>query len=466
VPKISKKPGLRKPRSKRQTNDDVLSALAKKYKTTPEKLLKAEAKRDAKCMQIVLSMLKKPATTSFPMRVYPSQIQDYIWESAASIVCSADLLCVPLLTVAGAAIGRAGRRVQIKPGRDDSSCLWTVCLASSSAGKTPALNAVANFYTDRQTAAFEAWKKNPDAPVPAMFVSDTTLESMQSDLQHGAMLYVNDELSGWTQSMGQYKGGGGGDRAAWTSFWSGSAARIGRKSGGTYIPKPFVAVTGMMVPESAHVLNFRGNADDGFVHRILISCPPSVPMLANPAGVSERSIRRYKQVMSTLFDCGPNVRIDPLAFKTAFGWINDVLYPDVGGPGPDWLKAKYRKFEQNFWRIAFVLHEVWRACGEESGDAISDDTVERAIEVIDYFREHIDRVQGHLGVQVVTDQLSTIFDRMKAKHGDKCSVRDVIHGSNVKRKEHVLELFASWEKKGLGKVATGERKDQKVFEFK
>ena len=60
-----------------------------------------------------------------------------------------------------------------------SSCLWTAGLTPSSGGKTPAMNAVENFYDDRQEAeywqyedakkAHEADPKNnpPPGPYPA-----------------------------------------------------------------------------------------------------------------------------------------------------------------------------------------------------------------------------------------------------------------------------------------------------------
>ena len=77
-------------------------------------------------------------------------LRRYIEACAKSIHCPTDLLAGPMLAVSGAAIGRAGRRLKVKDGWKVTSCLWVAGLNSSSGGKTPALNAVENFYEDRQ----------------------------------------------------------------------------------------------------------------------------------------------------------------------------------------------------------------------------------------------------------------------------------------------------------------------------
>ena len=107
------------------------------------------------------------------------------------------------------------------------------------------------------------------------------------------MLFSRDELGGWCHQMGQYKSGNA-DRFDWCSFWSHSAVNIGRRSERVYVKEPFVAVTGMMVPASARELNYRGQADDGFVHRMLLSFPEPMPPVATLEGVPDDLTKNYK----------------------------------------------------------------------------------------------------------------------------------------------------------------------------
>jgi hypothetical protein len=446
-----------------------------------------------------------PPVPPFPTSVFPPLLERYIEAHSHSIHCRPDLLAVPLLAIAGAATGRSGRRLKVKPGWPTSSCLWTAALTPSSGGKTPALNAVMNFYDDRQEVEHYAYldrkqahDDDPDnnpkpGPYPALKLTDSTIESLQVDLASGPVLYARDELAGWCHQMGQYKTGKA-DRYDWCSFWSHSAVNIGRKTAGrVFVKEPFVGVTGMMVPSSAKELNYQGDADDGLVHRILLACPEDMAPLVTLEGVPEELTAAYRQRMSRLFDPpGEKDRIltfDPEALLLWQGWANDEHFALLKGQdAPGWLVSKYRKLSENCLRLCLVLHELWRVAGdwlppkqearslETEGPArpnvIDRVTVGRAIAVVEYFRGHIETVQALLKkdedangslVERVADSSAAIYARLCSK--GKVTVRDVAHQSSLKKKEAILALFADWQSKGKGKVETGTRKDQLVFVF-
>lgn len=434
----------------------------------------------------------------FPESVFPPLLRQYIRACAKSICCPLDLLAVPLLAVAGAAIGRSGRRLKVKDGWTVSSCLWAACMTPSSGGKTPALNAVQNFYDDRQDVEYREWQQKkqayeenrethpPPGPYPALKLTDTTIESLRVDLGAGAVLFVRDELGAWCHQMGQYKQGNS-DRFDWCSFWSHSAVSIGRKSERVYVKEPFVAVTGMMVPSSARELNYRGQSDDGFVHRMLLAFPDPLPPVATLDGVPDELTTEYKRRMGQLFDPpvegGGTLAFEPAALEMVFGWANTELYPDLSAGDtavPDWLTSKYRKLFENCLRLCLVLHELWRAAGDgpledwephprdfygqriEFQPGVVDRlTVERAIAVIEYFRGHIDPVQSLLGEEV--DEVDRVHEKFRLK--ETVTVRQVIHGSSYKTADRVLALFAEWERRGYGSVGAGDRKNQTVFRF-
>lgn len=436
---------------------------------------------------ITAQVIRESSQYPFPIHVFPEFIQSYILEWTTSIFCSWDMLAIPLLSVAGAAIGRSGRRLQVKDGREESSCLWTICLANSGIGKTPALKAVQNFYNDKQEELWNTWEKTgKKGPYPAYLLTDTTGEFMPVAMRAGPVLFSRDELTSWTQQMGQYKKGAGGERADWCSFWSHSQVHIGRKmSEKILVPNPFVAVTGMMVPTSAHYLNSNGNEHDGFVHRMLIGCPDPTPMQDSLIGVKKHIEDIYKKKMSLLFD-PPQHHLLNVSFEALLvvnRWLNEWIYPS-SECGPDWLRARYSKFSTNVWRVALVIHELRRIADtqeERIAPALScekppvfDDIVVdvedawRAITVINYFKDHVNKAQEFMALDPAEDATDNLCQRFLTKSGEsrRVSTTEIIRGSKFDTKEKAFRLFLEWQGKGYGTVVKGRRKDQTLFEFK
>lgn len=433
--------------------------------------------------RVMVTALEEQSKAPFPLQVLPRFLREYVKAWATSLTCSFDMLAAPMLGVAGAAIGRSGRRLRVKDGWTESSCLWTVTISESSEGKTPALNAVDEFYTDRQAEAVDQWRKAMDAyeenpegkqkpgPQPQLFLTDTTVEALRYCLVQGPTLYENDELAALCHQMGQYKSGNA-DKPQWTSFWSHKDCNIGRVGQACYLRKPFVSIVGMLVPGSVHELNYRGHGDDGFVHRMLINRPPLSPLVASPVGVCEDLKREYKQKMACLFDPpkNPLLTVDLNTFMYATAWCNNVHFIEVAGEGaPDWMRAKYKKLWTNLWRVSLVLHELWRVAAdpEEKGpdwnpNVVGQETIERAIAVINYYKEHMNRVQELMGADT-GDDIDALYSRFRSR--GSISTREFIHASSYKRADRVRAVFEAWEKRGYGKATTGKRKDQIVFQF-
>jgi hypothetical protein len=347
------------------------------------------------------------------------------------------------------------------------------------------------------------------------------MESLRVDLASGPVLFQRDELGGWCHQMGQYKQSNA-DRFDWCSFWSHSAVDVGRKSGERVrVKEPFVAVTGMMVPASARELNYRGQADDGFVHRMLLAYLEAEQPVATLAGVPDDLTQEYKRRMTRLFDppkisgkpanvtellksaaAAKVLTFEPKALRMLMKWANGELFRYLRAPrndkgeielipempeqdAPGWLVSKYRKLYENCLRMCLVLHELWRVAGawkppEGHDDAewyldrrdyegkrvkldpmkVDCETVERAIAVIDYFRGHILSVQGLLGEEV--DDVDKAHNRLRST--GLVTVRQVIRQTTYRTRDRVLALFGEWAKRGYGKV-TYPRKNQVVFDF-
>jgi hypothetical protein len=133
-----------------------------------------------------------------------------------------------------------------------------------------------------------------------------------------------------------------------------------------------------------------------------------------------------------------------------FTW-GDKHYAELGDDAPGWLVSKYRKLWEYVNRLALVLHEIRRVCGERVNPTTLDtDTVQRAIRVIDYFKGHIPRCQRRLH-QTAKDDIDRHHERLKKLK--VVSARECArHGAPFSNPTtaQVVSMFLEWEERGYG----------------
>lgn len=166
------------------------------------------------------------------------------------------------------------------------AALWISQLAPTGAGKTPAADKAFAKLRDLDAKAWgeyrtqlELWqakpakeRENESAPRDETIrIDDATLEAVARWLAGGGDttgVVETDELSGWLQSIGQYKRVSG-DKGRWLAMWSCQpwrSQRVGAdKTGGVgidiFIERPVVTVTGGLQPHLHHLL---GEPESGF----------------------------------------------------------------------------------------------------------------------------------------------------------------------------------------------------------
>jgi hypothetical protein len=78
---------------------------------------------------------------AFPLDVLPPPLADFCRQHARSLSCPVDYLAVPLLAIAGGAIGRS-IALRIKDSWIESPCLYAAVIGDPGVAKTPALKTV------------------------------------------------------------------------------------------------------------------------------------------------------------------------------------------------------------------------------------------------------------------------------------------------------------------------------------
>jgi hypothetical protein len=372
----------------------------------------------------------------FPIDLFPRAVADYWRDSARAFNVPVDYVAVTGLAVLGAAIGRS-RAAQVKPGYEECPLFWGVVVAPPGSTKSPSLRA-ARAPLDRAEAewraCFEEEKKEyeqelarrkdgdeyPERPVlKQILLDDTTVEAaarVLSDNPRGLVL-LKDELIGLVRSLNQYKGGRGADKLFWLTAWNGRGpVKVNRVSshndGPLVIPDPFVAVAGMICPDSLPELREElakgGAVADGWSDRFLLSYPNPLPAEGETWRTVSPEVRDgYENVVRALLvlrmvrDSGARHdrpffdRFDDEAksawesFTTAIAHrINDL-------PPADPYRGVLAKLKHYAVRFTALFSTLGRVTGEFDISAfVSGQCVKRAEALAFYFDAHGRRCLG------------------------------------------------------------------------
>ena len=358
------------------------------------------------------------APPTFPVDTFPPALRNYLVAGADALGVSVDMIALPMLGFAAGAIGNT-RALRVKPGWVERAVLWLAVIGAPGSGKSPALDHARHPIDVLQQAAWEKfcadlerWEQDAvdakaqkslgelvDKPVLAhYFTTDATMEALAFLLGGSPGLsMVRDELVGWVRSHDAYRKAG--DRQNWLSLWAGSPLKVDRRGAGTlYVPRPTVSVVGGIQPDLLPDLAPEAGQADGFVDRILMAWPRANPGRWTEAIVDSHMTAGaedlFRRLRAPVTDNEPTVIDLSLAARRTFAaWYdeNAQLVAQVTG-----LAAGcYAKYPGQCARIALILHCLRHPM--DLARPVEEGTVEDAIFVMEYFRQHLSRVLPAFG---------------------------------------------------------------------
>jgi hypothetical protein len=309
-----------------------------------------------------------PAVDAFPVEIFPAPLARFVEEGATALGCPSDYFAVPMLVLAGAAIGTA-RAISPKASWTEHPSLFACVIGPPASGKSPALNEVATPLGQRQSeleadfrrdwAAYESALERhkaqrrrsrrsgtsdgsdssgrdkgksgtregrhrqrvpagqtvldllPEPPVMRrVLTSDATVESLSPILANSprGIALVRDELAAWKRGFDMYRGGRGNDRQFFLSLWSGSRIVLDRKSNPRplIIERPFLGLVGGFVPDMVAELADEEGREDGFLDRILFAWPDASPLpVWSDAEISDTARQAWKGALDCLWRLQP-----------------------------------------------------------------------------------------------------------------------------------------------------------------
>jgi len=373
----------------------------------------------------------------FPVDTLPSPISDWIRETATAIGCDPSFVALPLLVCLARAIGNS-RVIRVKQNWTQPAILWGAVVGFSGSHKSPSMESAMKFLqrmqdkkfdqyevdlADHQVALVEyekslaTWKKSksqdqppwkPEPPRCEQYLtSDCTVEALTDMLaqQFDGVLFKADELTGWLDSLGQYKGGRGGDLQHWLSMWSCASITINRKAARcqrTYVPHAAVSLFGGIQPQVLQKALCGENLNNGLCARLLLAFPEEKKIRWTDAVVDKLLEAKIATLFEKLITLEPAesaegkpipYTLDPSreAYDLYASYYN-VHREKSEGLGRD-LRAAGSKMEAYTSRFALIIELCRWAAGDASrGNRIAEDSMVAAIELATWFDGEARRV--------------------------------------------------------------------------
>jgi DNA polymerase-1 len=394
-----------------------------------------------------LPLSEVPSAALFPIDVLPEPLQLFVREAATALPCPEDYVAVPLVVMAGIAIG-ASRALAIKAGHIQRSSLYAAVIGPPGSAKTPALDltvepthsveeqihaaweeAMEQYQTDldEYEAELKEFKKKggdrpkkPPRPIlERLTVNDATAEALVPILKENprGVGLIRDELVGWVQAMNQYREGGkGADQQFFLSAWSGAAVSVDRKKthdlGPLRVRNPFISVIGGLTPDKLPALRGngpRGRVDqDGFIDRVLMSFPAEPGVASeNWLEISDGTRERWRAVLDKLRSLamvpiqegGIIKGYRPFVVKlTTDGRRAWQLFTEKhteernADDFPPHLTGPWSKLRGYAARLALIVHYIRWACGEIDYEDVDGESMTRAAALVAYFKSHARKV--------------------------------------------------------------------------
>ncbi|MBF1610135.1 MAG: DUF3987 domain-containing protein [Prevotella sp.] len=385
--------------------------------------------------------------SSFPLEIFPQQIQNIILTYLRHEGFNSDFLCGSFFTVFAASMGnlyeaRFTTTMRVSP------IIYVVLIGPPSSGKTPPLREAekplqnadresdieyhrlmqeynSQMNMSKNERMVQGLPENPDKPIhKELLVIDSTIEKLfgiLSENPHGILMFVN-ELNKLVSNLNRY--GKGSDEAYWIEFFDGNQVKYERKSTSDYINifRPYVSVVGGTQPGLLAKM-FGGDKEaSGFTSRFLKIFPDitSMPKWGRepmPVGVEEEWAAIISEVLHTHCEYDANGEIIPQilhfsknAMNVLFKWEEHIC--SEWENTDDYMQGVCGRLKTYIVRFCLIIHVMRLVCKETNDDVINEDIAKSACLLADYFLEMDKRVHNIIRAVPVDVAHQQLFDSL------------------------------------------------------
>jgi len=361
--------------------------------------------------------LQEVENEPFPLDIFPAPIQSYIKDCNSTLDSNIDYMACSLLWGLSTIIGNSCA-IKVKSGWIEYCTIWVAIVGRAGVGKTPSMSMATRPFKKINSdmvlsypKKHKAWKEAPgdtDEPTPEqLIVNDTTIEALVSlhSKNKNAIGMYRDELDGWVKNMSRYSNGS--DLPFWLSAWSGEGSSSNRKSGDSYLPKPFIPIIGGIQPAILDTFNTEENKSNGFLDRILLCYPEISIEMYNENEMDQTAIDwyddfvyKFNRILKSNISFDENEDIIPNIFsldsdaKTEWKNIyNEISEMQNSDDENEYMKTMLPKQKSYIPRFILILHLTHNFESSFIPVSIQRDIVLKAWKLSKYFINQAKKVK-------------------------------------------------------------------------
>jgi len=338
------------------------------------------------------------APAAFPLEVLPGGLQAFVRTQSAELDCPCDYVAVPLLVVAGAALGNAWL-LRLRDQARTNASLFATLVGPAGAGKSAAQRVVVGRLLEEQRRAHQSHREQcedfvyvsgamPEPPHPGWFVTSSYVPALVKEHTRGLAIVVENaaELMRWARRERE--------RNRFLEAWDAEMLLVEQPEE----ERPFVSVRcpvigllGQMRPEALRGLRGEMTA---LTERMLFAFPEGRPSGPAVEKGDESGQRMWKEAVGKLVkerlqNVTCDVRFEPRAEERWLTWERQDCEQS-----PETLAGMWVKHRVYVMRLALVVQALRWACGEAGHQDVEEESVEAALRLIGYFRVQAQRVFG------------------------------------------------------------------------
>lgn len=420
------------------------------------------------------ALITEEKKSEFPIEIFPKPIQSYINDANNTLDSNIDYMGCSLLWGISSVVGNSCC-VEVKSGWIEFANIWIACVGSAGVGKTPSISMATRPFERINSELitsyprkYAIWKESNDIqenePKPEQFiVNDITIEALVAlhSKNQNCISMFREELDGWVKNMSRYSNGS--DLPFWLSTWSGKAVSMNRKSGDSYLARPFIPILGGVQPAILESFSTEENKSNGFLDRILLCCPEIKIEMYNSKEMDATAIlyyddwvRKFHSSISMEIRKSDDDEIIPNKFRfdehAKYEWekiYNQISIMQNSDEENEYMKSMLPKQKSYIPRFCLLIHLMNNFENISIPELITKETVLKAFELSKYFIKQAQKVKvsaketkSIASIVAINKELSPkeIFDIM-LKKGDKINYTKVAEMLNVTR-----ATLYSWSK--------------------
>jgi sugar-specific transcriptional regulator TrmB len=376
--------------------------------------------------------------SEFPINVLPNVVAEFVKEVSRLLSIPYEYTAIPSLVALSTAIGN---NFELEFNRTPSQALALKPIHNIQKKENENIAKLKREY-EKAIKNKEESIPNPPPPKREYYTTDVTVEKLIDMMEKNpkGLIIASDEFMKFYKSLNGYKNGGG-DLEQYLSAWSNSPIKVDRLNRETIgVDSPYLNIVGNMTPSSLGTITEGDNMDNGFLHRILFSCPLETEMTrTSERGIDEEIEKSYHNLIDALHSIEDEVAYQ-MSNQAKNIYLQYESYLSKQAGLDERKRALFSKIKMYSLRFALLLNACKFVNSKEffTDKKVDANIMQDAIEMAEYFRKQTKKLY-HAMSETKDDKYVSKFNKLasKLKKESRTTItkRDIQRGFGLSKDE-------------------------------